>query len=370
VKVQFASRRNRLLASLKKMSIDAMLVTDPVNVRYLTGFTGDSSYLLLTKKHALFLTDTRYETQIQSEAPDLQVEVRDSSLTLIKLLEKTVKPLKLSHLGFEENHVSKATFDSISLACNGTALTETHSVVEKLRQIKDRAEIEFIRRSIDLAQRAYRVITAAMTLEQTELQIGHELEHQIRAFGGEECSFEPIIAVGDHAALPHAIKTARRVDESSFVLMDWGAKVSGYASDLTRVIATGRVPAKFEKIHQVVLAAQAAAIKAVRPGVSAKVVDAAARGLIAHAGFGKFFGHGLGHGFGLQIHELPRLSPINDELLEPGMVITIEPGIYLPGFGGVRIEDDILVTEDGCEVLSNLPKSLSECTLQSLAVGR
>jgi Xaa-Pro aminopeptidase len=182
----------------------------------------------------------------------------------------------------------------------------------------------------------------------------------MRAFGATQAAFKPIIAGGPRSALPHAIPSDHLVNESPFLLVDWGALVDGYASDLTRVLITGKAPAKYRKIYEVVLEAQLRAISAIRPGATLKEVDREARGYIESAGYGKYFGHGLGHGFGLQVHEIPFISPIREGTLQPGMIVTVEPGIYLPDFGGVRIEDNVLVTPDGHEVLSQLPKAFDE----------
>ncbi len=202
------------------------------------------------------------------------------------------------------------------------------------------------------------VVRASLTGSQTEREVAANIEHEIRRFGGRGCSFEPIVAVGARAALPHAPPTERQMREADFVLIDWGAREGLYVSDLTRVFVTGRISPKLERVYEVVLKAQLRAIETLRPGVRMADVDRAARSVIEQAGFGERFGHGLGHGIGLAVHEAPRLVDQNQQELKPGMVITVEPGIYLPGWGGVRIEDDVLITRDGHEVLSSLPKSL------------
>jgi Xaa-Pro aminopeptidase len=229
--------------------------------------------------------------------------------------------------------------------------------------IKDKQELGEIIRSIRMAERAFEVMRASLRPEQTEKQIADEMEHQIRLFGGAGFAFTPIVGVGPRAALPHGRPSQREVAESPFMLVDWGAKAGLYMSDLTRVLATDTISAKLQKVHSTVLAAQEAAIEAIAPGVPLADVDAAARSVIEQAGFGKRFGHGLGHGFGLEIHENPRMSTISKGELQAGMVVTVEPGIYIPGWGGVRLEDDVLVTRDGHEVLSTLPKRLEECVV-------
>ncbi|HWA98347.1 MAG TPA: M24 family metallopeptidase, partial [Pirellulales bacterium] len=221
-------------------------------------------------------------------------------------------------------------------------------------------EVDEIRAAARMAERGFAVIRAALRGESTEKQVADDLEHQMRLFGAKGASFPPIIAVGKRAALPHARPTDEKIGSADFVLIDWGATARQYKSDLTRVVVTGKISPKLESVYRVVLEAQERAIAAVRPGITGREVDQVARQVIADAGFGKHFGHGLGHGLGLDIHEAPRLSSANDRPLRPGMVVTVEPGIYLPDWGGVRIEDDVLVTKSGYEVLTDVPKQLEQ----------
>ncbi|MFP6678431.1 MAG: M24 family metallopeptidase, partial [Pirellulaceae bacterium] len=264
-------------------------------------------------------------------------------------------------LGVETDTLTVATYDDISVALTGVELVSTSDLVANLRQIKDRSEVQAIRASIRLAEKAFAVIRASLRPDQTEREIAFALEHQIRLLGGDGCSFEPIVAAGHRAALPHAHPQDRVIGDDDLLLIDWGALRQGYMSDLTRVLVTGRISPKLERIYGVVLNAQRRAIESIRPGISTGEVDFAARSVIQDAGFGPKFGHGLGHGFGLEIHENPRMAPNQPQVLKVGMVITVEPGIYIPKWGGVRIEDDVLVTKDGHEVLSNVAKELDEC---------
>ena len=355
----FAKRRAMLCRKLRQQRLDAMLVTGEINVTYLTGFTGDSSFLFLTPKQVVLISDSRYTTQIEEECPDLATHIRDATSTRLASVAKVCKSHKVKSLGIESSHVTKALYDQLDDEC-GCELVATEGWVESLRMIKDKTEIKKIRESIRVNEKAFDVIRAQMTGDQTEREIAHNLEHQIRKFGGSRCAFNPIVGVGPRSALPHGHPSSMRIEESGFVLIDWGAMVDGYASDLTRVLVTAKIPPKIRKIYEIVLSAQLAAIAKIRPGVSFKAVDAVARKIIDKAGFGKKFGHGLGHGFGLQIHESPFVNPIREGAFEQNMVVTVEPGIYLPGIGGVRIEDDVLVTKDGCEVLSSMPKDLDE----------
>jgi len=237
-------------------------------------------------------------------------------------------------------------------------------LVLKLREIKEKEEVEAIQRAIDVAERAFDVVRAMLRPEITEKEISDQLDHQIRLFGGSGCSFAPIVGVGPRAALPHGRPGETTLDQSPFVLIDWGARVGGYISDSTRMLTTAKYPAKFEKVYNTVLAANLAGIEAIRPGAIMEDVDAAARKVIEKAGFGKQFGHSLGHGIGLQVHEQPRLAKDQKAPLKAGMVVTVEPGIYIPGWGGVRIEDDVLVTRDGAMVLTSTGKNLYDCLIK------
>jgi Xaa-Pro aminopeptidase len=320
--------------------------------------------MLVTREHDHILSDTRYSTQLKDECDDLKVEIRDATSTTIASLASLLKSTKTTTLRFESDSLTKSQFDQLESELLGVELVASCDEVECLRSIKDKSEIKAIRESIAVNQKAFSVIRSQLRAEQTELEIAHNLEHQMRLFGARGFAFEPIIGVGARSALPHGHPTNKQVGESAFLLFDWGANVNHYLSDLTRVLVTAKIPPKLRKIYDIVLKAQLAAIKKIRPGVELKTVDQAARKVIEDSGFGKNFGHGLGHSFGLEIHETPFMSPIFDGKLQAGMVITVEPGIYLPGWGGVRIEDDILVTQNGHEVLSDLPKQLDECTVQ------
>lgn len=364
MKRNFKQRRSNLKKSIKSRSgATALLVTNIKNVCYLTGFTGSSAYLLMTPKRDYLLSDSRYQSQLQTEVSGLEIEIRDATTTLFELTHRILKTLKCSSIQYESDSMSKSEFDRLESILQGTELIGTSGLVEALRAVKDKSEIAAIRKSIDVNQRAFNVIRAQLTREQTERTVAHNLEHQMRAFGAKGCAFDPIVGVGPRAALPHGRPSEKRIGESPIVLIDWGAEVDLYLSDITRVLVTGKITARFEKIYNVVLKANLAAIKKIRPGAKLKSVDATARKIIENAGFGKYFGHSLGHSFGLEIHEKPNLSPVAEGTLEAGMVVTVEPGIYIPDFAGVRIEDDILVTPDGFEVLTDLPKDLGACTV-------
>ncbi len=345
-----------LRQALKKAKLETLLVTNFTNVTYLTGFTGDDSYLVITPKQQIVISDPRYTTQLEEECPGVEAHIRPPGQGMLQAIEKIAKQAKLSRLGIEGDSMTVAFRERLAAKLGRVELVTTAGLVEELRMCKDKEEIAEIRRAVDYAQQAFDAVRKILHPEQTEKEVADALEHQMRRFGATGASFPSIVAVGDRAALPHYRPQQRRISEAPFVLIDWGAVGRGYVSDLTRVLVTGKIPPKLERIYGVVLKAQERAIEAIKPGLTCEQVDAVARGVIEKAGFGRQFGHGLGHGIGLEIHEAPRLAKGQSVKLKPGMVVTVEPGIYLPGFGGVRIEDDVLVTRGGHEVLTSQPK--------------
>jgi Xaa-Pro aminopeptidase len=357
------ARRDRLRKLIQEQEVEAILVTNFTNVSYLTGFSGDDSYLLVTPDSQVLLSDQRYSIQLEEECPGLPLEIRGPGSKMNEWTADVLKKQGLAKLAVEADTMTVAQFGDLKQKLQGVELKPVTGLVEKLRLIKDDQEIAAIREAARLAERAFAVIRASLRPGRTELEVAHEIEQQIRLFGGAGCSFPAIVAVGPRAALPHARPTDIRIGSDEFVLIDWGARGRRYVSDLTRVLVTGKIPPKLAAIYGVVLRAQQRAIDAIRPGAVMQEVDAAARDIITEAGYGPQFGHGLGHGIGLEVHEAPRLAKNQKETLQAGMVVTVEPGIYLPGFGGVRIEDDVLVTATGSEVLTSTPKQLDECVV-------
>jgi Xaa-Pro aminopeptidase len=369
----FVARRDRLWQAAAQEGLAAVLITNPLNVTYLTGFSGDSTYLILSPAKALLVSDGRYTQQIAEECPGLDTYIRGTAQTLP---EATIAQLNLfgaSNIGCESGHLSIADFDGLKDGVKTAQWKPVRDRVEKLRQVKDATEIAQIREAIHIAQKAFAMFRAMLRPEENEKDLTDALEGYVRRAGGTGSAFPPIVAVGPRAALPHAPPSLQKVSGDPLLLVDWGAQGRFYKSDLTRVLWTrNKAPFPGEHgpsdqlraIHAVVKEAQRRAIAAMRPGVSSKVVDHAARGWIADQGYGEFFNHGLGHGFGLQIHESPFIRPNVEVFLEAGMVVTCEPGIYLPDWGGVRIEDDILITPDGPEVLTDCPRELEESVVE------
>ncbi|MDX1963533.1 MAG: Xaa-Pro peptidase family protein [Pirellulales bacterium] len=358
---RFARRRELLRKSLHKEKIPSLLVQRETNVHWLTGFTGEDSILFLDPQREILITDSRFVTQLADECPNLELVVRKTgrgTQTMDQAVARTLKKLGIRSCGCEADTMTVGLRERIDENLKGKLdWVSTHALIENLRAVKDAQEIREIRQAVKIAEEAFVSCLDKLSPDEREIDFAHQLEQAIRNRGGSGHSFEPIVAVGPRAALPHGRASHAKLGENPLLLVDWGARANRYVSDLTRIVITGKTHPKLEKIYRAVLAAQKAAIAKIRPGVECSVVDAAARNSIAAAGFGKYFGHGLGHGIGLDVHEMPRFNTTSTQILEPGMIVTVEPGIYLPGFGGVRLEDDVLVTKDGHEVLSTLPKS-------------
>jgi Xaa-Pro aminopeptidase len=374
--MNYASRRQRLLAQLTTEGLDAYLISHPVNVTYLTGFTGDSTYLIVGKQKTLLVSDGRYTVQLAEECPGLEAFIRPPAQLLPQAVAEVLTRLAARSVGFESHHLSVADFEVLRDAVKSAEWKGARDRVERLRAIKDADEIEQTREAVRFAERAFVMFRAMLALGDSEVELAYALENYIRRAGGSGCSFPPIVAVGERAALPHAPPTNRTVNGADLLLVDWGAAGRFYKSDLTRVLTghnnskpvphPGRDrPTSLAAVYDVVLRAQEKAIRTLRPGVKTGEVDAAARGVIAEAGFGDYFTHSVGHGVGLQIHEAPTMRPGSENVLQPGMIVTVEPGVYLPGWGGIRIEDDVLITADGHEVLSHVPKELAAMGLDA-----
>ncbi len=361
---RFYERRESLRRLVRAGEAQGLAVSSPTNVRYLTGFTGDSSILLVGRERDVIVSDGRFGTQLAIECSELEARIRPTGVEMAVELGRVVAALGWRRLSFEAAAWTVAEHQAFRDAMPAVELLAVTGRVESLRRVKDDIEIEQIRRSIRCAERAFAMVRAGLRDDDSEKDIADALDAAMRRCGATGSSFPTIVAVGLRAALPHARPTrTARLCGAELVLLDWGASGEPYKSDLTRVLVTGKVTPKFETIYRTVLAAQERAIAAIRPGAKAHDIDAEARSVIEAAGFGGFFEHGLGHGIGMEIHEGPRVRKGSPDILEAGNVITVEPGIYLPDWGGVRIEDDVLVTAEGCEVLSNVPRSIDSVVI-------
>ena len=343
-----------LRESLHGLQLDVLLVSDLINMSYVSGFTGDNGLLCVGDDLQHLVTDGRFETQAPREAPDFEVLIAPKSLSdsAVELL----RGVRAQRVGFEADHLTFSCYQDLQKKLKPVKLVPTRGLVGQLRMVKDAHEIALIREAVLTADRAYERIRPRLRPGRRERAVAVEIERLLRSEGAAKPAFDTICASGPNAAMPHATPTERQFQDRDLVKLDFGAQRQRYCSDLTRTVCLGKPTTRQRRVYNTVRTAQLKAIEAVRPGVKASKVDRAARRHIEEKGFGKLFKHGLGHGVGLQVHERPRVGRTSDDVLQPGMVITIEPGIYIEDWGGVRLEDMVLVTEDGCEVLTTAPK--------------
>lgn len=346
----------KLRADMQKIGLEALLITNSYNRLYMTGFTGSAGYVLLTQTKAFLLTDFRYMTQAPLQAKDYEIiEHQPKPMATVKEL---LNELGIAKLGFEQQDVSYGSYMEFRSQLGDIELVPTDGLVEKLRMIKDEHELAIMQEAADLADRTFAHLLSFIKPGMSENEISLEIEMFMRKHGATSSSFDTIVASGERSALPHGKASEKIVKNGEFVKLDFGAYYKGYCSDITRTVVLGKPGDKHKEIYNIVREAQAYALERIKPGMSGMEADALARGVIAKYGYGDCFGHGLGHGLGLEIHEAPRLSKTGQTILQPGMTVTVEPGIYLPGFGGVRIEDDVVVTETGLRILTHSSKDL------------
>ena len=349
-------RIKRLRSRLNKAEIDALLINNPQNRQYLTGFTGTAGVVLISEEEAELITDFRYIEQAKDEAQDYKiVKQGDNKLeTINRLLEDA----GIKRLGFEADEITYQQYGKYKDELD-VELKATTGLVKELRQTKDESEIEKISRAVEITDNAFAKIQDKLEVGAVEQEIALELEFLQKKQGAAKNAFDFIVASGARGALPHGVASEKEIAAGDLVTMDFGAVYHGYHSDMTRTVMVGGEPTeKQQEIYHLVLEAQQAALEAIGPGKIGSEIDRVARDIIADAGYGPNFGHGLGHSLGLEIHEQPRFSRQDDTVIKPGMVITVEPGVYIPDWGGVRIEDIVVVREDGCEILTNSPKEL------------
>jgi len=353
-----AARVRKLRKELEVRKLEAILITNAYNRRYISGFTGTSGYVLVTADRAWFLTDFRYMEQAALQA--VGFEIVQHQPKVIATVKELLDSVHLTRLAVEQDDLSYGTYQSYQSALGGIELIPVSGVVERLRMFKEEGELAVLQEACDLADRTFTHILPFLKPGAVESDIALEMEMFMRKNGATSSSFDTIIASGERSALPHGVASGKALANGELITMDFGALYKGYCSDITRTVALGKVPAKLREIYVIVLEANLACIAGLKPGMTGKEGDALARDIIAKAGYGDRFGHGTGHAVGLEIHENPRLSLQCDTVLAPGMVVTVEPGIYLPGLGGVRIEDDVVITETGVRVLTRSAKEFLE----------
>lgn len=350
-------RIRRLQEVLKEAGQEALLITHPANRRYVSGFTGSAGVVLITANDAFLITDFRYTIQANEQSPACQVLIHQGDMW--QQVGEKCQELKLKSLAFEPDHLTFAEYKRLEGHLGNISLTPGEKWVETLRMVKDEEELKLVRRAAQIADEAFENILSEIRPGVSEREIAFRLEVLMRERGASSSSFDMIVASGKRSALPHGTASEKVIEKGDLVTLDFGAVYEGYVSDLTRTVVLGKPSEKQKEIYDIVLEACNRTIQALKPGMTGKEADAIARDYISAKGYGEYFGHSTGHGIGLEVHEGPRLSGLNgDDILIPGMIVTVEPGIYLPDLGGVRIEDDVLITETGCEVLTHSSKEL------------
>ncbi|UQW98749.1 Xaa-Pro peptidase family protein [Rummeliibacillus sp. G93] len=348
-------RVERLVKALNSQNLDGLLITNNYNLRYMTGFTGTSGVAVVSQKEAVFITDFRYTEQASKQITGYRIVEHKG--TIIEEIAAIVKELGIKSLGFEKDVVSYRMYEAYSKVIPADLVGVT-DLIEKIRLVKTEDELKTIKAACQIADETFEHIIQFIKPGKTELEVSNELEFYMRKLGATSSSFDTIVASGVRSALPHGVATDKIIEKGDFVTLDYGALYNGYISDMTRTVAVGEPSEQLKEIYQIVLEAELLGLEKFKPGMTGKEADAICRDYIKEHGYGDAFGHSTGHGIGLEVHEGPGLSFRSNITLEPGMVVTCEPGIYLPGVGGVRIEDDTLITETGNEKLTHAPKEL------------
>lgn len=356
-----AARVSDCRKRIKAAKADALLTKNEPDYFYLTGFTGSDSAAIVTTRDVHVITDGRFLEEIKHEIPWAKVWLRKGGVN--EEVALVCERARIKRLAIQPEYLTLGDQADFKKRAKGVRLVPTSGVLSQMRRIKSDSELKAMALAIKIAEDGFAAMLKTIRPGQTELEIAARLEFEMKRRGASGPAFNTICAEGPNAARPHAVPGTRKIRKGSAVLVDWGARVGGYNSDLTRMVFVGSIPPKIRAVYQVVLDAQLAATEAIKPGRRMCDIDAVARDWIKKAGYGKQFTHGLGHGLGLNVHEAPSLSWRSKEELIPGMVVTVEPGIYLPDVGGVRIEDDVLVTARGNRVLTHLDKSLSAAVI-------
>ena len=349
-------RINKLRENFKNCGVEGIYVTNLTNVRYLTGFTGSAGSVLILENESHFFTDGRYTEQVKDQVKNSKIHITGSSHTkeikAQKLLEKQNK------IGFESNHITYSNFLLLRNQFSNINWVETSGVIELIAAIKDQDEINSLKTAVEITDKVFDDIIPMLKEGVSENKIAATMSYKFKEYGAEGDSYDPIVASGWRSALPHATPTDKCFEKGDFVVMDFGALYNGYHADMTRTVVIGRATDKHKEIYQIVLDSQLAGISTAKAGVTGAEVDQACRSIINDAGYGKYFNHSTGHGLGLEVHTHPRLSSFNKEPLLENYVVTIEPGIYLPKWGGVRIEDDCWIRKDFCNPMNTSTKEL------------
>lgn len=351
------SRICNLRKKLIDKGFDAILVVKPENQYYLSGFDGEG-FLVIGKERAIIFTDFRYVEEAKSKTVGTEIVELEYTVPPYKKCAKELISMGVKKIAVEGHYLTLKSYEDMKKFFNGIEIVSTENLVEELRAVKDEMELEFIKKAQAITDKAFTHILDYIRPGIAESDIAAEIEYFVKKNGADGLAFQTIVASGPRSSLPHGKPTSRKLEAGDFVTIDFGARFNHYCSDMTRTVFLGELDKEKERIYNIVFDAQKRALEYIKAGVSGKDVDAVAREFIDKKGFGKNFGHSLGHGVGLEVHEGPRLSQKGDDCLLPGMVVTVEPGIYIEGFGGVRIEDLVVVTDDGCINLTHSPKDI------------
>ena len=349
------SRIDKVRNKLTELNVDALLVTESKNLRYLANFTGSAGVAIITATESYFVTDFRYTEQATEQAVGFNIRIHKQPI--MAEVNEILNENNVTKIAIEANQMNVATYLQIKELFTAE-IVETQGLVEKIREIKEPDELASIKAACEITDQSFDHILKFIKPGVTELEVANELEAFLKSKGASAMSFDTIVASGVRSSMPHGVASNKVIEDGDMITLDWGCYYNGYSSDMTRTIAVGKVDPELEKIYHIVLEAHERVNSSAKAGMTGKEIDALARDYITEQGYGEYFGHSTGHGLGLDVHELPAISVKNDEPVKAGMVITNEPGIYIPGLGGVRIENDLIVTEDGVESTNNSPKHL------------
>lgn len=351
-----ANRIARVRLEMQQQELDALIVSSLLNIRYLTGFTGSNALLIISRRSAVFLTDNRYILQAKQEVKSCKRII--TKLGVFDEASRCNLLARQRRVGFESQQVTYAQYRVLRRLFPAVSFVSTADIVEGVMLVKERTELEHIRSAVNISDRVFDEVLKIVRPGITELDVAAEISYLHKSFGAERDAFETIVASGERGAFPHARASQKKIKHGEMVTLDFGCVVNGYNSDITRTIAIGKISVRAKRMYDAVLNAQLKAAASAKAGMWAKDLDTVARNHIERRGLGKYFNHSLGHGLGLHVHERPKVSQLSKERLQAGSVITIEPGVYIPDVGGVRIEDDVVLTDSGCEVLNRATREL------------